>query len=124
MTLHDNMPVKLKKGVVLTLAMILMIYHIAKVFSLYITDSNLEYSTLIHIQSIIRILIVISLSLVIFKKRKALIGMWIAILALIGTQYINVLMYPDPEVSMFAYLKGFIFPIIITLLYPNDQSST
>jgi hypothetical protein len=82
------------------------------------TDTYAPYR---HLQSILRVFIIISLLLVVQNKRPALYGMWAAIAALVATHYwafffdlpFRFLEGKHP----LSYLKGFIIPSVITILF-------
>ena len=105
-----------KKVVIFILSGFLIAYHIAKIYNLYIVQSEIDYSLLVNMQSLLRMAIVISLIFVILGKQKAIIAMWMSILVLVVTQYMAHFTVLEPSVSVFSYLKGFIIPSIITLI--------
>jgi hypothetical protein len=106
---------------------LLIFYHISKVFYLYSEPVIEDVTTLIHVQSVIRLTIAVSLILVAFGVRRALWGMWVSITALVVTRYIALLAletHGETELAVyFSYLRGFIFPTIITLAYPSKTAS-
>jgi hypothetical protein len=79
-----------------------------------------------HTQSILRLLIIVSLVLVAMNRRFALYGMWAAIGALVATHYWAYFFdLPFPFLEgrhPLSYLKGFIIPTVITLLYLSINS--
>ena len=83
-------------------------------------------TALLHAQSGIRLAIVISLAGVLLGFKNSLWGMWLTIAALIATNYIllwNNKAAVDIEMSVYlSYLRGFISPMIITLLYPSTKT--
>lgn len=111
------------------LAGLLIFYHAYTLYDLYLgsgTDiydvGNADtYDLYRHIQSILRVFIIGSLVLVVLNKRQALYGMWIAIATLVATHYwayffdlpFRFLEGTHP----LSYLKGFIIPTIITILF-------
>ncbi|MET1255894.1 hypothetical protein [Aliikangiella maris] len=105
-----------RKITIIVLSMFLVIYHIAKIFDVYWDQSTVEQTMLIHLQSIIRIFIVIALILVMRNKAYAVWGMWASISSLILTQYFVYFNDAQTTLSVFSYLKGFIIPSIITIL--------
>ncbi len=106
---------------IIAMALLLITYHSAKLFGLYITHSGNDYAFLVHIQSVTRLAIIMSLSSLIMGKQKAIIAMWLTIMALIVTQFIDYFSLLNPSFSVFSYLKGFIIPTVITLIYPNNK---
>ena len=120
---------KTRVAVILTLSGLLIFYHVSKVYDLYWGAEIGDHEALIDVQSFIRLAIAVSLSLVVLGvggapwRRLALLGMWASITALVVTRYLllwetNV---PDGFENAFplSYLRGFIFPTIITLIYPT-----
>jgi len=106
---------------------LLIFYHVSKLFDLYLGPVSEDATSLIHIQSVIRLTIAVSLVLVAFGVRKALWGMWASITALVVTRYI-LLLTPETQgetelAVYFSYLRGFIIPAIITLAYPSTMKS-
>ncbi len=114
----DSKTAKTKYLIVIALSALLIVYHITKLITLYITDLDMVYNGLIHFQSVIRIGIVGHLILLVMGKQKALYGMWVSIVALIITQYVDYFMNDGASIAIYSYLKGLIIPIIITLVYP------
>ena len=79
-----------------------------------------------HTQSILRLLIIVSLVLVAMNRRSALYGMWAAIGALVATHY-WAYFFDLPFQFLegrhpLSYLKGFIIPTVITLLHLSTNS--
>jgi hypothetical protein len=75
------------------------------------------------------VIIVLSLVLVVMNRRFALYGMWAAISALVATHYLAFFLdlpflFLDGRHPL-SYLKGFIIPTVISLLYfsMNSQRS-
>ena len=90
------------------LAGLLVFYHSYTLYDLYLgsgtdiydpgnTDTYAPYR---HMQSILRVFIIISLLLVVLNKRPALYGMWFAIAALVATHY-----WHSSSIFHFASLK-------------------
>lgn len=125
---------RLQRVVIVALAGLLVFYHTYTLFELYVgsgTDlyegaSANGHSSFVHTQSILRLLIIVSLVLVAMNRRYALYGMWAAIGALVATHYwayffdlpFRFLEGRHP----LSYLKGFIIPTVITLLYLSTNS--
>jgi hypothetical protein len=118
-TLNRPGALLVRRLIILTLAGLLVFYHCLTLYDLYLGDGAGSAWGFDHLQSVIRVAIVASLLLVIVGVRPALWGMWIAIAALVATQFWAHL--ADLPVDFTAgrhplsYLKGFIFPTIITL---------
>lgn len=118
---------KTRRGIILLLAGLLIFYHVSLVYDLYLGAKAGDQPTMIDLQSFLRIAIATSLTLVVFGVRRALWGMWLSISALIITQYIVHYGPNPPEFTLsrsgFSYLRGFIFPTIITLVFPYGHKS-
>ena len=118
-----------RRIVIYALAGLFIFYHTYTLFDLYFgsgTDlygggSENAYPLFVHTQSILRVIIVFSLVLVVMNRRFALYGMWAAISALVATHYWAFFFdlpfrFLDGRHPL-SYLKGFIFPTVISLLY-------
>lgn len=125
---------QVQRIVICALAGLLIFYHTYTLYDLYLgsgTDlyeggSDGTHSLFEHAQSILRVLIVVSLVLVAMNRRYALYGMWVAIPALIATHYWAYFLdlpfhFLDGRHPL-SYLKGLIIPSIITLLYLSSNS--
>ena len=115
--------------IICALAGLLIFYHTYTLYDLYLgsgTDiydvgNASAYDAYRHTQSILRVFIIGSLTLVVLNKRPALYGMWIAIASLVATHYwayffdlpFRFLQGTHP----LSYLKGFIIPTVITILF-------
>ena len=124
----------LQRAVIFALAGLLVFYHTYTLFELYVGSGTDLYGgpsanghpLYMHTQSILRLLIVVSLILVAMNRRSALYGMWAAIGALVATHYwayffdlpFRFLEGRHP----LSYLKGFIIPTVITLLHLSTNS--
>lgn len=117
-----NQYIKTKITIILTLCSLLIFYHTTKVYDLYWQSQLSEYDLLTDIQSIIRIAIAVSLLFVALGQKNMLWGMWLSITALTITRYIllfNAAPLDTIAISdLLGILRGFIFPAIITLIYP------
>lgn len=118
-----------KRLIICSLAGIFIAYHTYMLYDLYLgsgTDiydvgNASTYASYRHLQSVLRVLIICSLLLVALNKRFAVYGMWAAITALVATHYwayffdlpFRFLEGKHP----LSYLKGFIMPTVITLLF-------
>ena len=118
----------IRRLIIAALAGLLIFYHSYTLYDLYLgsgTDlyggsSNSEHAVFVHVQSLLRIVIIASLILVTMNRQFALIGMWIGISALIATHY-WALFFELPFRFLdgrhpLSYLKGFIIPTVITFL--------
>lgn len=124
-------PLRLAQSlVILLLAGLLVFYHLVMLADLWAgrgLSTDPVYNT---IQGVLRLTIVISLAGVILGKRLALYPMWIGIGGLVATQYWahfgNVPVDFTTGRHPLSYLKGFIFPAIITaaFLYRKTQAAT
>lgn len=120
--------------VICALAGLLIFYHTYTLLDLYFgsgTDlydggSRNTHPLFENAQSILRVIIIFSLILVVLNKRFGLYGMWIAISSLIATHYWAFFFdfpfhFLDGRHPL-SYLKGFIIPTVITLLYLSMNS--
>jgi hypothetical protein len=127
-------PFQLQRIVICALAGLLIFYHTYTLYDLYLgsgTDlyqgeSANTHPLFEHVQSILRVVIVFSLILVAMNKRLALYGMWAGISALVATHYWAYFFdlpfrFLDGRHPL-SYLKGFIIPTAITLLYLSMNS--
>lgn len=114
--------IKTRRLIIAVFCIFLIVYHISKLLNIYTAASGAEYALIVHMQSLLRMAIIVTATLVIFGKKYALTSMWISITALITTQYIVYfgLVQADmtPVSSAVSYLRGFILPTIITLIFP------
>ena len=126
---------QIRQLIIGALASLLMFYHAYTLYDLYFgtgTDlyegsSTGAHAMFVHAQSILRMAIIASLLLVAMNRRFALYGMWIAISALIATHY-WALFFELPFRFLdgrhpLSYLKGFIIPTVITLLFLSIQTT-
>lgn len=124
----------LQRVVIFALAGLLVFYHTYTLFELYV-DSGADFyggpsanghPLYMHTQSILRLLIIVSLVLVAVNRRPALYGMWAAIGALVATHYWAYFFnLPFPFLEgrhPLSFLKGFIIPTVITLLFLSTNS--
>jgi hypothetical protein len=131
---EDLFPVR--RFIILILAGLLIYFHSLTLYTLYIggVDINNLYNGSTggalawfeNLQSALRGVIAVSLLLVVFGVRPALWAMWVGISGLVATQYWA--HFGDLPVAftegrhVLSYLKGFIFPTIITLMFPPSRS--
>ncbi|MDX5406220.1 MAG: hypothetical protein LPK11_04120 [Chromatiaceae bacterium] len=123
--LSSNIALLLRRLLILTLASLLVFYHIFTLYELYLVGGNAAATSYDHIQSVCRVGIVISLLLVVLGVRRALWCMWLCISALIATHYWahfgNLPVDFTAGRHPLSYLKGFIFPTLITLAFPPSN---
>lgn len=118
-----------RRIVICALAGLLVFYHTYTLFDLYFgsgTDlygggSGNAYPWFERTQSILRVIIIFSLVFVVMNRRFALYGMWAGISALVATHY-WAFFFDLPFLFLdgrhpLSYLKGFIIPTVISLLY-------
>ncbi|TAG02480.1 MAG: hypothetical protein EAZ43_08970 [Betaproteobacteria bacterium] len=125
---------RLQRVVIFALAGLLVFYHTYTLFELYVGSSTDLYggpnanghALYAHTQSILRLLIIVSLVFVAMNRRSALYGMWVGIGALVATHYwAHYFDLPFPWVEgrhPLSYLKGFIIPTVITLLHLSTNA--
>ncbi|MBX7500307.1 hypothetical protein K3181_02460 [Qipengyuania sp. YG27] len=109
------------KAIILLLAGLLIFYHATMLVDLFRgqgLSSDARYNA---IQGVLRLAIMVSLILVVAGKREALPAMWISIAGLVATQYWahwgNLPVDFTAGRHPLSYLKGFIFPSIITAAF-------
>jgi hypothetical protein len=133
-TSPDSRLFRLQRVVIFALAGLLVFYHTYTLFELYVGSSTDLYGgpnanghpLYMHTQSVLRLLIIVSLILVAMNRQSALYGMWAAIGALVATHYwAHFFDLPFPFLEgrhPLSYLKGFIIPSVITLLHLSTNS--
>ncbi|PZP32911.1 MAG: hypothetical protein DI603_09550 [Roseateles depolymerans] len=126
--------VRPQRLVIFALVALLVLYHAYTLFEVYVgsgadlygSQNANEHSLYRHTQSILRLLIIASLVLVAMNRRFALYGMWASIGSLVATHYwAYFLDLPFPFLEgrhPLSYLKGFIIPTVITILYLSTNS--
>lgn len=124
----------LRRAIIFALAGLLVFYHTYTLFELYLGSGTDLYGgpdgnghpLYMHTQSVLRLCIITSLVLVALNKRPALYGMWAAIGSLVATHfwaYFHDLPFRFLEGTHPAsFLKGFIIPTVITLLFLSINS--
>lgn len=134
MKLQSNKKRKLLKiGMLIPLAFLLM-YHASKLYNVQFGDdfvnsndflnsfnSDFSVSTILTTQRILRIIILLSISLVVLKKKIGIIGMWLGIGCLVLSQF-YIASESTSQIIQSAHsglkpLKGLILPTIITYTY-------
>lgn len=116
-----------RRGIIIVLAGLLIFYHSLTLYEMYLGNGNGAHTLFDHVQSVFRVLITINLLLVVLGVRWALWGMWFSIGGLIATQYWahfgNLPVDFTKGRHPLSYLKGFIFPTIITLSFHSSNRS-
>lgn len=125
-----------RRFIILVLAGLLIFHHSIILYHLYVGAGDIYniyngsaagvLTSFENLQSALRAVIVVSLLLVVFGVRQALWVMWAGISGLVATQYWA--HFGDLPVAFtegrhpLSYLKGFIFPTTITLMFPSSRS--
>jgi hypothetical protein len=111
--------------IIFVLAGLLIYYHSFTLYDLYLGDGTSAHTTFEYVQSVLRVGIILSLLLVVFGNRWALWGMWACIAGLVATHYWahfgNLPVDFTAGRHPLSYLKGFIFPTIITLAFHSSS---
>ena len=114
-----------RRLIIFTLAGLLIFYHSLTLYEMYLGTVSNAHTLFDYVQSVFRVLITMSLLLVIFGIRWALWGMWFSISGLVATQYWAHFGNLPVEFTVgrhpLSYLKGFIFPTIITLAFYSSN---
>ena len=117
-----------RRLLILVLAGLLIFYHCYTLYDLYLGAGTSAHTTFEYAQSVLRVVITVSLLLVVFGRRRALWGMWAGILGLIATHYWahfgNLPVDFTAGRHPLSYLKGLIFPTLITLAFNSSGRST
>ena len=117
-----------RRLLILVLAGLLIFYHCYTLYDLYLGAGTSAHTTFEYVQSVLRVVITVSLLLVVFGRRRALWGMWAGILGLIATHYWahfgNLPVDFTAGRHPLSYLKGLIFPTLITLAFNSSGRST
>ncbi len=129
-TLAANRFLLLRRMIIGVLAGLLIFYHLTVLYDLYLGVGNHEGlydrtangtpKSYEYLQSALRLIIIVGLTLVVCGFRRALWVMWAGISVLVATHYWA--HFGDIPVAFvegrhpLSYLKGFIFPTVITLL--------
>lgn len=114
-----------RRLIILVLAGLLIYYHTFTLYDLYLGAGTSARTGFEYIQSALRVVITLSLLLVVFGRRLALWGMWAGIAGLIATHYWahfgNLPVDFTEGRHPLSYLKGIIFPTIITLAFQKTK---
>ncbi len=116
-----KLPGTIRRIIIIVLAGLLILYHGYTIHELH--GSSIAFTGFDHVQVSLKCIIIASLALVIANIRLGLWGMWFGILALIGTQYWAHFGFQTAEFtegrSLFSYLRGFIVPVVVTIVFPD-----
>ena len=114
-----------RRLIIFALSGLLIFYHSLTLYEMYVGTSNTTHTLFDNVQSVFRVLITISLLLVVFGVRWALWGMWFSISGLVATHYWAHFGHLPVDFTEgrhpLSYLKGFIFPTIITLAFHSSS---
>ena len=114
-----------RRLIIFVLAGLLIFYHSLTLYEMYVGTSNSVHTLFDYVQSVFRVFITMSLLLVVCGVRGALWGMWFSIGGLVATQYWahfgNLPVDFTKGRHPLSYLKGFIFPTIITLAFHSSR---
>jgi len=114
-----------RRLVIFVLAGLLIYYHTLTLYDLYLGAGTSAHTTFEYLQSGLRVVITLSLLLVVIGNRWALWGMWAGITGLVATHYWahfgNLPVDFTKGRHPLSYLKGFIFPTIITLAFHTSN---
>jgi len=116
-----------RRLIIFALAGLLIFYHSLTLYEMYVGTSDTAHTLFDNVQSVFRVLITVSLLLVVFGVRWALWGMWFSISGLVATHYWahfgNLPVDFTEGRHPLSYLKGFIFPTVITLAFHSSSGS-
>ena len=114
-----------RRAIIIVLAGLLIFYHSLTLYEMYLGNGNGAHTLFDHVQSVFRVLITLNLLLVVLGVRWALWGMWLSISGLVATHYWahfgNLPVDFTEGRHPLSYLKGFIFPTIITLAFNSSN---
>ena len=114
-----------RRLIIFALSGLLIFYHSLTLYEMYVGTSNTAHTLFDNVQSVFRVLITVSLLLVVFGVRRALWGMWFSISGLVATHYWAHFGHLPVDFTEgrhpLSYLKGFIFPTIITLAFHSSS---
>ena len=125
---------QVRRIVICGLAGLLIFYHTYTLFDLYLGSGTDLYQSgsenvhlrFEHVQSFLRVAIILSLCFVAMNKKFALYAMWATISSLIATHYwahfFNLPFHFLDGRHPLSYMKGFIIPTVITILFYSMNS--
>jgi len=118
---HEGRPPLWPFLIILTLAGLLICYHLIMLYDLAMGHGLSSDATYNAVQGLLRIAIIASLILVVLGKKPALWAMWISIGSLIATHYWAHFGTVPVEFTAgrhpLSYLKGLIIPTIVTTAF-------
>lgn len=116
-----------RRLIIIVLAGLLIFYHTYTLYDLYLGAGTSAHTTYEYVQSVLRVVITVSLLFVVFSSHRALWGMWAGIIGLIATHYWahfgNLPVDFTEGRHPLSYLKGIIFPTIITFAFHDSVRS-
>ena len=114
-----------RRLIIFVFAGLLIFYHSLTLHDIYVGTRDITHTLFENVQSVFRVLIIVSLLLVVFGVRWALWGMWFSISGLVATHYWahfgNLPVDFTEGRHPLSYLKGFIFPTVITLAFHSSS---
>jgi hypothetical protein len=114
-----------RRLIIFVLAGLLIFYHSLMLYEMFLGTSNSAHTLFDYVQAVFRVFITMSLLLVVFGVRWALWGMWFSISGLVATHYWahfgNLPVDFTEGRHPLSYLKGFIFPTIITMSFHSSR---
>lgn len=123
---NNHWQFQLRIAVFLLLTAFLVLYHGLKIIDALTVSTYL--ADIVYLQTGIRGLIVISLLLVMMRRRFGLVFMWISMATLIATQFWVHFARPellgDSARHELSYLRGLILPTIISLIAIRRTATT
>lgn len=118
---HERGPHLIQRLIILVLAGLLIFYHTTMLIDFHNMHDPASGAVYNGVQGVLRAAIIASLSLVILGKRFALWTMWLSIGGLIATHYWAHFGMVKADFTegrhVLSYLKGLIFPSIITTMF-------
>lgn len=116
-----------RRLLIAVLAGLLVFYHCLLLYEMYLAPVATAPTAFDHVQSVFRVLIATSLVLVVLGVRRALWGMWLGIGGLVATHYWAHFGHLPVDFTAgrhpLSYLKGFIFPTLITLAFRSPGTA-
>ena len=123
--MHTSSLLIVRRLIIFALAGLLIFYHSLTLYDMYVGTRDIGHTLFDNVQSVFRVLITVSLLLVVFGVRWALWGMWFSISGLVATHYWAHFGHLPVDFTEgrhpLSYLKGFIFPTIITLAFHSSS---
>jgi hypothetical protein len=117
-----------RKILVSLLSGFLILLHVAGLWDAFQGGDLISADIYANLQALLSVAIITSLLLLILGRKIGLVSMWASIIALVLTQYGAHFGFYDADFtegrSAISYLRGFMFPTAITLLYLFPQKLT